>query len=282
MNEQGLKYLDELSKNSGKAHTIGITGIPGAGKSTLISSLIEEFTKTRNKVGVIMIDPSSPISMGSFMGNRIRMQDKTELNNVFIRSIASRGHLGGFSSEAIMLIEAMDGLGFDPIIVESVGAGQTDTEIMSSVHTVIVVNVPGTGDEIQALKAGIMEIGNIYVINKSDLPGAEVSYEAVKFAIDNSEWNEWKPPVIKVSATKKEGLKDLMNAINSHKLYLEKTGKYQKIAYKRREKMIELILRRKFNTIISAIINENSELLQDRTSLEELIDKLYNEIKQRL
>lgn len=281
MSDEGLKYLNELSKKAGKAYTIGITGIPGAGKSTLISALIEEFAKAGNRVGVIMIDPSSPISMGSFMGNRIRMQDKTNLQNVFIRSIASRGHLGGVSSEAIMLIEAMDGLGFDPIIVETVGAGQTDTEVVSSVHTVLVVNVPGTGDEIQALKAGIMEIGNIYVINKADLPDAEVTYEAIKFAIDNAEWGDWKPPVIKVSALRKQGIKELVEAINSHKSYLQKTGKYEKIVFERRKKMIELILRRKINDIISTIIRESNNL-QDGKSLVEIINELYGKIKQRL
>ncbi|ARM75673.1 methylmalonyl Co-A mutase-associated GTPase MeaB [Acidianus manzaensis] len=281
MSEEGLKYLDELSKNSGKAYTIGITGIPGAGKSTLISSLIEEYTKSGNKVGVIMIDPSSPISMGSFMGNRIRMQDKTNLNNVFIRSLASRGHLGGFSSEAIMLIEAMDGLGFDPIIVETVGAGQTDTEVVSSVHSVIVVNVPGTGDEIQALKAGIMEIGDIYVINKADLPDAEVLYDAIKFAIDNGEWNGWKPSVIKVSALKKQGIEDLINELKMHKEYLIKSGKFEEITHKRRKEMIELILRRKINNVISIVVNENQNIFEEN-SIEKIINQLYDKIKQNL
>lgn len=281
MTDEGLKYLDILSGNAGKAYTIGVTGIPGAGKSTLISALIEELSKASNKVGVIMIDPSSPISMGSFMGNRIRMQDKTNLQNVFIRSIASRGHLGGVSSEAIMLIEAMDGLGFDPIIIETVGAGQTDTEIVSSAHTVLVINTPGTGDEIQALKAGIMEIGSIYVVNKADLPDAEITYEAIKFAIDNAEWNDWKPPVIKVSALKKQGIKELVEAINSHKLYLQKSGKYEKIVFQRRRKMIELILRRKINNVISTIIKESSDL-QNGKSLEEIINELYEKIRQRL
>ncbi|MEM4025259.1 MAG: GTP-binding protein, partial [Metallosphaera sp.] len=171
--KNGLEYLSVLSKFSGKAHTIGITGIPGAGKSTLISALIENYVKAGHKVGVIMIDPSSPISMGSFMGNRIRMQEKSLMNNVFIRSIASRGHLGGFTSEAIMLTEALDGLGYDRIILETVGAGQTDTDVMSASHTLAVLVIPGAGDEIQAFKAGIMEIGDVYVINKADKPEAE-------------------------------------------------------------------------------------------------------------
>ena len=281
MADEGMKYLEELSKKAGSAHTIGITGIPGAGKSTLISSLIEEFSKRGNKkIGVIMIDPSSPISMGSFMGNRIRMQDKTMMNNVFIRSIASRGHLGGVSSEAIMLIEAMDGLGFNPIIVETVGAGQTDTEVVSSVHTITVVNVPGTGDEIQALKAGIMEIGDIYVINKAEYPEADVLYDEIKFAIDSGNWNGWKPLVLKVSALKKIGIKELVDAIETHEKYLKESGKFGKKVNERRKKMIELIIRRKIDEKINEVINK--EALDNWTDLLTIVNRIYDDVKKSL
>ena len=280
MTNDGMKYLEELSKRAGNAHTIGITGIPGAGKSTLISSLIEEFSKRGKKIGVIMIDPSSPISMGSFMGNRIRMQDKTMMNNVFIRSIASRGHLGGVSSEAIMLIEAMDGLGFNPIIVETVGAGQTDTEVVSSVHTITVVNVPGTGDEIQALKAGIMEIGDIYVINKAEFPEADVLYDEIKFAIDSGNWDGWKPLVLKVSALKKIGIKELVDALETHEKYLKESGNFTKKIKERRKKMIELIIRRKIDEKISEIISK--EDLENWTDLLAIIDKVYEDLKKSL
>lgn len=280
MTDEGMKYLEELSKRAGRAHTIGITGIPGAGKSTLISSLIEEFTKRGRKIGIIMIDPSSPISMGSFMGNRIRMQDKTLMNNVFIRSIASRGHLGGVSSEAIMLIEAMDGLGFNPIIIETVGAGQTDTEVVSSVHTVAVVNVPGTGDEIQALKAGIMEIGDIYVINKAEFPEADVLYDEIKFAIDSGDWNGWKPLVLKVSALKKIGIKELVDALETHEKYLKENGNFDKKVNERRKKMIELIIRRKIDDKIQDVINK--ELPDNWNDILSIIDKIYNDVKKSL
>ncbi len=280
MTDEGMKYLEELSKRAGRAHTIGITGIPGAGKSTLISSLIEEFTKRGRKIGIIMIDPSSPISMGSFMGNRIRMQDKTLMNNVFIRSIASRGHLGGVSSEAIMLIEAMDGLGFNPIIIETVGAGQTDTEVVSSVHTVAVVNVPGTGDEIQALKAGIMEIGDIYVINKAEFPEADVLYDEIKFAIDSGNWNGWKPLVLKVSALKKIGIKELVDALETHEKYLKENGNFDKKVNERRKKMIELIIRRKIDDKIQDVINK--ELPDNWNDILSIIDKIYNDVKKSL
>ncbi|MEM0374122.1 MAG: methylmalonyl Co-A mutase-associated GTPase MeaB, partial [Sulfolobales archaeon] len=170
LTEYGVEFFKYLSKRAGNSHVIGITGLPGAGKSTLISRLIEEYVKEGYRVGVVLVEPSSPFSSGSFMGNRIRMQDKSILENVFIRSVASRGNLGGISAEALMLIEALDGLGYDKIIIETVGAGQTDTEVNDVTHTVIVVTVPGTGDEIQVMKAGIMEIGDIYVVNKADKP----------------------------------------------------------------------------------------------------------------
>ncbi|BDC18985.1 methylmalonyl Co-A mutase-associated GTPase MeaB [Acidianus sp. HS-5] len=280
MTDEGMKYLEELSKRAGNAHTIGITGIPGAGKSTLISSLIEEFSKRGRKIGVIMIDPSSPISMGSFMGNRIRMQDKTMMNNVFIRSIASRGHLGGVSSEAIMLIEAMDGLGFNPIIVETVGAGQTDTEVVSSVHTITVVNVPGTGDEIQALKAGIMEIGDIYIINKAEYPEAEVLYDEIKFAIDSGNWDGWKPLVLKVSALKKTGIRELVDALETHEKYLKENGNFDKKVNERRKKMVELIIRRKIDEKIQDVVNK--DFPDNWSDVLSIIDKVYNDVKKSL
>ncbi|AWR99673.1 methylmalonyl Co-A mutase-associated GTPase MeaB [Metallosphaera hakonensis] len=285
---KGIRYLSELSKLSGRAHTIGITGIPGAGKSTLISDLIEAYASAGHKVGVIMIDPSSPLSMGSLMGNRIRMQDKSLLENVFIRSIASRGHLGGFSSEAIMLTEALDGLGYDKIIVETVGAGQTDTEVMSITHTVAVLVIPGTGDEIQALKAGIMEIGDIYVINKYDKPEADAVYDAVKFVIESGELSfrdEWKPRICKVSALKKTGIQELVNTFEEHVEFLRKKELFNTRIKRRRIKMIELLLRRRVNEVISKAMerdyNEVDELLS-QGKIEELITKLSQLIKEQL
>lgn len=286
--EEGLGYLQELSKLSGKAHTLGITGIPGAGKSTLISALIEAYAAKGFKVGVIMIDPSSPISMGSFMGNRIRMQDKTLLNNVFIRSTASRGHLGGFSSEALMLMEAMDGLGFERIIVETVGAGQTDTDVMSSVHSVVVLTIPGAGDEIQALKAGIMEIGDVYVVNKADRPEAEVIYDAVRFAVETDEmlWRDgWKPKVLKVSALKRTGIQELVDTLESHLEFLKKNNLFQLRVDSRRRKMIELMLRRRVNEVVSKVLESNSTKIQEslaKGEMKVLLDYLYKAVKENL
>ena len=284
--QEGLESLQELIKRSGKAHVIGITGLPGGGKSTLISGLISEYAKRGHKVGVVLIDPSSPFSMGSFMGNRIRMVGKDLQKNVFIRSIASRGNLGGISAEALMLIEALDGLGFDKIIIETVGAGQTDTDIVSAVHTVGVVSVPGTGDEIQALKAGIMEIGDIYIINKADNPEAEMLYETIKFALDSAEINfrdGWTPRIVKTIAIKDVGIKELANVFEEHLNYIKSHGLFDKRIKDRRVKMVELLLRKRVEDIISKVVKESSNYISkeinEKHNLLNLINEIYNNIK---
>ncbi|MBB5253415.1 methylmalonyl Co-A mutase-associated GTPase MeaB [Sulfurisphaera ohwakuensis] len=287
--QEGLESLQELIKRSGKAHVIGITGSPGAGKSTLISELISEYVRRGHRVGVILIDPSSPFSMGSFMGNRIRMVGKEVSGNVFIRSIASRGNLGGISSEALMLIEALDGLGFDRIIVETVGAGQTDTDVVNGVHTIAVVSVPGTGDEIQALKAGIMEIGDVYIVNKADKVEAEMLYDAIRFALDTAEVNfrdGWTPKIIKTIAIKGVGIKELVDVFEEHLSFIKERGLFEKRIRERRMKMIELMLRRKVDEVITMIVKENSdyisEQINEKHNLLNLINEVYNKVKEKL
>ncbi|MCI2415035.1 MAG: methylmalonyl Co-A mutase-associated GTPase MeaB [Candidatus Aramenus sp.] len=287
--EEGMEYLEELSARAGRAYTIGITGSPGAGKSTLISTLIDHYTKEGLKVGVVMVDPSSPFSKGSFMGNRIRMQDKTMNKNVFIRSLASRGFLGGVSAEAIMLIEALDGLGFDRIILETVGSGQTDTDVVSVVHSILVLAIPGSGDEIQALKAGIMEIGDFYVVNKADKPEAEALYDSIKFAIESGEtfWRDgWKPQVVKVSALKGMGIEELTKRLREHEEFVKSRGLFEKRVIERRHKLIELYLRRKLEAVLEETLKENRTVLSEYESkginLNKAIREVYERFKQRI
>lgn len=287
--QEGLESLQELIKRSGKAHVIGITGSPGAGKSTLISEIITDYVKRGHKVGVILIDPSSPYSMGSFMGNRIRMVGKDVQQNVFIRSIASRGNLGGISAEALMLIEALDGLGFDRIIVETVGAGQTDTDVANGVHTIAVVSVPGTGDEIQALKAGIMEIGDIYIVNKADKPESEMLYEAIRFALSAAETNfrdGWVPKIVKTVAIKGTGIRELVDTFEEHLKFTLSNGLFEKRIKDRRVKMIELLLRKRVEDVISKVIQENSSYISkeinEKHNLLNLIDEMYRNVKSYL
>ncbi|MDT7876537.1 MAG: methylmalonyl Co-A mutase-associated GTPase MeaB [Sulfolobus sp.] len=289
LSNEGLQSLEELMKRAGKAHVIGITGSPGAGKSSLIAELIEEYVRRGHRVGVVLIDPSSPFTMGSFMGNRIRMSNKNYNGNVFIRSIASRGHLGGISSEALMLIEALDGLGFDRILVETVGAGQTDTDVVSGVHTIAVVNVPGTGDEIQALKAGIMEIGDIYIVNKADKPEAEILYDTIRFAVESAEIDYrdgWKPRIVKTIAIKGVGIKDTVDLFEEHLTYVKEHGLFEKRIRERRIKMIELLLRRVLNNKIFEIVKENEELISkeinENYNLISTLQFLHDKIKESL
>ena len=288
MTSEGLQSLQELMKRSGKAHVIGITGSPGAGKSTLIGEIAKEYVSRNHRVGVILIDPSSPFSMGSFMGNRIRLTGVEE-KNVFIRSIASRGYLGGISSEALMLIEALDGLGFDRILVETVGAGQTDTEVVNAVHTIAVVNVPGTGDEIQALKAGIMEIGDIYIVNKADKVEAEMLFNVLRFAIDTAEVDYrdgWKPRLVKTSAIKGIGIKETVDLFEEHLNYIKEKGIFEKRVKERRVKMMELLLRKKVNDAVSKVVRDNNELISKRLNEEYdvlgLLNELYKTVKEIL
>ncbi len=238
--------MRNLMNRGGKAHIIGVTGSPGVGKSTLISKLISLFRDRNERVAVLSIDPSSPFTLGSFMGNRIRMQSHSLDPNVFIRSTATRGVTGGLSPSSVLLIEAFDGLGFDKIIIESVGVGQTDVDIINVSHTVINVLMPGAGDEIQAMKAGIMEIGDIYVVNKSDKPEADLVYRQLTEIIRSSKYKSkygWVPKVVKVSSIMGHGISELGDIIDEHRKFLIDRGSFSDIIIHRRVYSVELILK---------------------------------------
>src|SRR5579875_524533 len=170
---QAQRYLAELHQYAGKAHIVGVTGAPGAGKSTLVTQLVRELRRRDCKIGVIAVDPTSPFTGGALLGDRIRMMELAGDPNVFIRSMASRGSLGGLSSSTRDVVRAMDAAGYDPIIIETVGTGQAEVEVMRAAQTVLVVVAPGMGDDVQAIKAGIMEIADIFVVSKADRPGAD-------------------------------------------------------------------------------------------------------------
>lgn len=240
------ELMSSIIRRGGRAHVIGVTGSPGVGKSTLISKLINLYKSRGEKIGVITIDPSSPFSKGSFMGNRIRMQQHSLDPNVFIRSTATRGVSGGLSISSVMLLEVFDGLGFDRIFIESVGVGQIDIDIQNIAHTVLNVLIPGAGDEIQFLKAGLMEIGDIYALNKSDKPEADVVYKQLLESLEIlpvESRNKWKPRVYKVSALMGLGIDDLVKGLEEHREYLLKTGDFHQIVYARRKYVTKLILR---------------------------------------
>lgn len=221
---EGIEMLKLLYPSTGNSHIIGVTGPPGSGKSTLVNGIISEFRQSGIKVAVVAIDPSSPISGGALLGDRIRMRRHSEDEGVFIRSMATRGHLGGLSRTTRETTQVFDAMGFEVVIIETVGVGQGEVDIAQLAHTSAVVNLPGTGDGIQTMKAGLLEIGDVMIVNKADRPGADDMVEqlrmmlAMKPALDNG----WDPPVIKTIAIEKQGIAELVDTFrNHHRLLLD-------------------------------------------------------------
>ncbi len=221
-------YLAELHRHAGRAHIVGVTGAPGAGKSTLVTHLVRELRRREHKVGVVAIDPTSPFTGGAILGDRIRMMELSGDPNVFIRSMASRGSLGGLSASTRDVVRAMDAAGYNPIIIETVGTGQAEVEVMRTAQTVLVVSAPGMGDEVQAIKAGILEIADIFVVSKADKPGADqtgaelamlLSLDPQRRMHDKSK-PYWRIPVLKTSAIKDQGIAQVVDAMEQHYTYL--------------------------------------------------------------
>ena len=223
-----------LAGHLGRAHLIGVTGAPGAGKSTLVNALTGEFRRRGRRVGVIAVDPSSPISGGAILGDRVRMDAGAGDDGVFIRSLASRGHLGGLSRAAGRAADVLDAAGYDVVMVETVGAGQSEVEIADLAQTRLVVCPPGLGDEIQALKAGILEIADVLVVNKADLPGAERAERDLAAMLGLRAAAAWRVPVCMTSATTGAGVAALVDTIGQHRDHLAKDGRAADGARRRR------------------------------------------------
>jgi LAO/AO transport system kinase len=211
---------------AGRAHVLGLTGSPGVGKSTVTTALVRRYRDQGLRVGVLAVDPSSPFSGGALLGDRIRMQDHATDTGVFIRSMASRGHLGGLSWATPQALRILDAAGFDVVLIETVGVGQAEVEIASLADTALVVVAPGLGDSVQAAKAGILEIADIFVVNKSDRPGAHDVVRDIRnmLALASYGSGEWRPPIISTTAPSGEGIKDLGAAIERHRAWLSDNG----------------------------------------------------------
>jgi len=217
------KIVSVLYQQTGKAHVIGVTGPTGSGKSTLIENLIRELRRRGKTVGVVAVDPTSPFTGGAFLGDRVRMQEHSTDEGVFIRSMANRNATGGLAKATKDAVRVLDASGKDIVIVETVGAGQSEVEIVKVSHTVIVVLAPGLGDDIQAIKAGIMEIADIFVVNKADRQNADKSLSEIQAMLEmNTEKKGWKPSVLKTTALTGEGITELLARIEEHKEYLKK------------------------------------------------------------
>jgi len=218
--------LSALEPHTGKAYVVGITGATGSGKSTLIHKLVGAYRRRRLTVGVVAIDPSSPFSGGAFLGDRVRMQDLTLDEGVFIRSMATRGSVGGISDAAEGAVKVLDAAGFDRVLVETAGAGQLDVGVAGLANTVVLVLAPGLGDEIQAIKAGIMEIADVLVVNKADRPGADETVADLVSALEIEDYGPsgWVPPIVRTVALTGEGVEELVEQIERHKAFMAKSG----------------------------------------------------------
>ena len=260
------QIMKELYAYTGNAHIIGITGSPGAGKSTLLDKLISSFKKFGKKIGVIAVDPTSPFSGGAILGDRLRMQSHALDPDVFIRSMGTRGSLGGLSRAAYEAAMILDACGKDVIFIETVGVGQSEVDIVKIADTVCLLLVPGMGDDVQIMKAGIMEIADVFVINKADREGADRLVAEVNVMLDLCGSMAWRPPVIETIAESGEGIEELSKALLDHKKYLSESAEGKK-RFKARIKMeVEEILKRE----IAKIVEEKWKECCD----EDLIDAL--------
>ena len=255
---EGLNALDNLYPKSGRAHLIGITGPSGSGKSTLVNRLALELAGKPSsdlKIAVIAIDPTSPFSGGALLGDRVRMRDLADRPDIFIRSMATRGALGGLAGAAGEAAILLDAVGFPFILIETVGAGQSEVDIARLAHTTVVIEAPGLGDDVQAGKAGILEIADILVVNKSDKPGSDAAAHSLEVMLeigeelrkdsDNPAALRWKIPILMTSALNGEGITELAKTIQSHRTFLEKSGEWEKRSQARALDLFDRLLKEK-------------------------------------
>lgn len=278
--ETGDHALNQLYPHTGQAHIVGVTGGTGTGKSTVVNQLarhvrqvgLSESTETINplRVGVIAVDPSSPFTGGAILGDRIRMQDLAGDEGVFIRSMASRGSLGGLARRTLPMVQVMDAAGFELILVETVGAGQTEVEVASTAHTTIVIDAPGLGDEVQALKAGILETADIMVVNKADLSGAKRTVAALRTALRfGDREQDWSVPLLETVALDGSGIPALAQAVADHRDYLQQSG--QRSVRERRRIRQEVL-----NLLQSELVDD---FLAGQS--EARLEQLLNEVQRR-
>lgn len=270
---EGRNALDDLFPLTGRAHIIGITGAPGTGKSTLVNSLALHYRRSgnveQNRVGIVAVDPSSPFTGGAILGDRVRMRDLSGDPGVFIRSMASRGSVGGLATATSGVVQALDAAGYEIILIETVGAGQAEVDIARLAHTTVVIEAPGLGDDIQAIKAGILEIADILVINKSDHPGFEITERALKSMLQlghpgakifenhiskpghelraEGEYRLdpeiWIPPIVRTVATENQGIGPLADEITRHMAYLTRSGELARRDRSRLRSELDALLR---------------------------------------
>lgn len=223
---EARQVVTALFRFTGGAHIIGVTGAPGTGKSTLVNEIAKHYRRRGSRVGIIAVDPTSPFSGGALLGDRLRMQDLSGDAGVFIRSMATRGSLGGLAAATADAVKVLDAAGFEIVLVETVGAGQNEVDIARNAHTTLVVEAPGMGDDIQAIKAGIMEIADVLIVNKADHDEVSATVAALEMNLNlkPKTENDWRPPVLKTIATTGSGVADVVEWIGKHRAYLQASG----------------------------------------------------------
>jgi LAO/AO transport system kinase len=264
--EGARAVVSRLHPHTGRAWSVGITGAPGAGKSTLTDELVMCMRDEDLDVGVLAVDPSSPFSGGAILGDRVRMQRHSTDPGVFIRSMASRGHLGGLALATPQAVRVLDAVGKEWVIVETVGVGQVEVEIASQADTTVVVVNPGWGDEVQAAKAGLLEIADIFVVNKADRPGADVTVSDLAGMLELGSRKTWQPPIVRTIATTGDGLAELWDEIAAHRAFLESSGA---VVERRRERLVDEI-----RGLVAERLLERAGAITESMQFEALVDKV--------
>lgn len=254
--KSAVEELKILYPHTGNAYIIGITGPPGAGKSTLVDQITAAYRGRGKKVGIVAVDPTSPFTGGAILGDRIRMNRHAEDDGVFIRSLATRGYLGGVSRSTGDVVNVMDAMGMDVVIIETVGVGQDEVDIVRMAHTTVVVMVPGLGDDIQAIKAGILEIGDVFVVNKADRQDADrtVRELAVMLEMNSGKNGEWLPKVLKTEASRNRGIEELVAEMEEHRSYLYRSGAIKHLLEEKNARLfMEILKERLFSEVFGHI-----------------------------
>jgi LAO/AO transport system kinase len=280
---EGRRALRLLHPYTGRAHTVGITGPSGSGKSTLLGALAKEFRSRGRTVGIVAVDPSSPFTHGALLGDRIRMQELTSDPEVFLRSMATRGSLGGLAAATSGVVAVLDAAGKDIVFIETVGAGQDEVEVANTAQTTIVVNTPATGDDVQTMKAGILEIADLLVVNKADLPGADILAGQLLGLLSLAHSGDRAVPVIRTISTRGDGIAELADAIEEHRRFLEESGdlerhrrrqaRHQILAAARHRLMDEVVRSAEGDGRLDALVDAVAERsLDPQAAAEKLIE----------